>query len=82
MEPPLKVQCFTCHHGVREPRLLPDILLNAYKAEGTIRGDDIKALRDRYYGRAAYDFGEVALADVANGAIAAGQLPDAVRLLD
>jgi tetratricopeptide (TPR) repeat protein len=81
--PPLKVQCFTCHHGVREPRLLADILLTAYKAGGydsTITA--YKTLRDRYYGRAAYDFGEVALADVANGVIAAGQLPDAVKLLE
>ena len=38
------------------------------------------ALRDRYYGRAAYDFGEVPLADVASGLAAKGNANDANAL--
>jgi hypothetical protein len=38
-----------------------------------------RALRQRYYGRAAYDFGEVALADVAAALREKNRLADAVR---
>jgi tetratricopeptide (TPR) repeat protein len=83
LDPPVTVQCFTCHRGVREPRPLSEVLLTAYKAAGldsAIR--TYRSIRDRYYGRAAYDFAEVALADVANGVTRLGNIPDAVRLLE
>jgi hypothetical protein len=64
-EPPVRVECFTCHHGVRVPRTLQAELLTAYDSQGveglTAR---YRQLREQYYGRAAYDFGDVALADV------------------
>lgn len=81
VEPPLEVQCMTCHRGVTEPRMLQDVLLQAYAAGGL---DSTRAtydgLRRRYYGRAAYDFGEVPLIDVANRIRAQGSLADAVAL--
>lgn len=83
IEPPLEVECFTCHRGVTVPRKLQDVLLQAYASAGldstiaTYRG-----LRDRYYGRAAYDFGEVPLVDVANQVRAGGNLADAVALYE
>jgi tetratricopeptide (TPR) repeat protein len=79
--PATSVACFTCHHGVAVPRPLQQVLLGAYSSGGV---DSLKAtynaLRARYYGRAAYDFGEVALVDVANGVRASGALADALRL--
>lgn len=81
IEPRLDVECFTCHRGVTEPRRLQDALLEAHAAAGldsTIAR--YRELRDRYYGRAAYDFGEVALVDVANRVSAEANLADAVRL--
>lgn len=81
VEPRLEVQCMTCHRGVTEPRMLQDVLLQAYAAGGL---DSTRAaydgLRGRYYGRAAYDFGEVPLIDVANRIRAQGTLTDAVAL--
>jgi tetratricopeptide (TPR) repeat protein len=38
-----------------------------------------RALRTRYYGRAAYDFGEVPLADVGGALRARGKTADALR---
>jgi tetratricopeptide (TPR) repeat protein len=76
--PPVGVQCITCHRGVPQPRMLQDVLKARYDAGGvdsTIA--EYQRLRDRYYGRFAYDFGEVPLADVAE------QIPvdaDAMRL--
>lgn len=78
--PATSVGCFTCHHGITVPRPLQQVLLGAYSVGGV---DSVKAtynaLRARYFGRAAYDFGEVALVDVANN-IRAGSLADALRI--
>ena len=79
--PTAAVGCFTCHHGVAVPQTLQQLLLAAYAAAGV---DSVMAsyrtLRARYYGRAAYDFGEVALVDVANSVRSSGTLADALKL--
>jgi Flp pilus assembly protein TadD len=79
--PPITVTCATCHHGIAQPRPLQQVLLGAYDAGGT---DSLvsayRALRTRYYGAAAYDFGEVPLADVASTIGARGKPADAVRI--
>jgi len=80
-DPPVKVECMTCHHGVPQPRSLQDLLQQSYEHGGldsTIAR--YHALRDRYYGRAAYDFGEVPLADAAGRLWIDGHEADAVRL--
>jgi hypothetical protein len=82
-DPPIVVTCATCHRGVTEPRPLQQVLLAAYDGEGG--GVDsieatYRALRDRYYGRSAYDFGEVALVDVADVLRRRGRTADAVRV--
>jgi tetratricopeptide (TPR) repeat protein len=80
-DPPLRVECVTCHRGVREPRQLQEILLGAYAAAGLDSAMAVyRNLRQRYHGRAAYDFGEVALADVATAVAGQGELTDAERL--
>jgi len=81
--PALQVQCFTCHRGVTQPRTLQDVLNQAYRAGGidsTLAA--YHALRRQYHGRAVYDFGEVALIDVANPIAAAGDLTGAEQLLE
>jgi hypothetical protein len=60
------VSCITCHRGVTIPRQLRDILLET----AVRRGPDAsiaqyRELRERYYGRQAYDFGETTLLFVA-----------------
>jgi hypothetical protein len=80
-EPAIVVTCATCHRGVTQPRPLQQVLLIAYDRGGADSVEAAyRALRDRYYGRAAYDFGEVPLADVAAAVRARGSLPDAIRL--
>jgi tetratricopeptide (TPR) repeat protein len=79
--PTASVACFTCHHGIAVPRPLQQVLLGAYTGGGV---DSVtaayRALRARYFGGAAYDFGEVALVDVANTVRSSGTLADALRL--
>ena len=82
VDPPLEVQCVTCHHGATTPRQLEDVLTVAYDSGGvdsTIAR--YQALRGRYYGRAVYDFGEVALSEVARRAQDAHHTADAMQLL-
>ena len=79
--PTASVGCFTCHHGIAVPRTLQQLLVGAYAVGGV---DSVtsayRALRARYFGSGAYDFGEVALVDVANAVRSAGPLTDALRL--
>lgn len=81
--PAATVGCFTCHRGIAVPRPLQQVLLDAYSTGGV---DSVKAtyasLRARYFGRAAYDFGEVALVDVANRIRSTGSLADALRIYE
>ena len=81
VDPPVKVECITCHRGTTEPRTLQDVLRRDYQAGGvaalTVR---YRALRERYYGRSAYDFGEVPLADVGSEIWDAGKPDDGVSV--
>lgn len=62
----ITVTCFTCHHGANRPERLEDVLVRAWKAGGP---DSLLAsyrgLRKAWYGRAAFDFGEMTLVETA-----------------
>lgn len=81
--PPIRIECVTCHRGVTEPRLLQDILRAEYD-RGGIDSTLVRyqTLRDRYYGRASYDFGDAPLADLANQVRTVGNPSAATRLLE
>jgi tetratricopeptide (TPR) repeat protein len=78
--PQVNVACATCHRGVAVPRPLQQVVLSAYDSAGADSAIAVyRALRERYYGRAAYDFGEVPLADVGAALRARGKTADALR---
>jgi tetratricopeptide (TPR) repeat protein len=80
-EPPVVVACATCHRGVAEPRPLQQVVLAAYDRGGVDSAEaTYRTLRQRYYGRAAYDFGEVALADVGSTLRTRNHPADALRV--
>ena len=57
--PEVAVTCRTCHRGVSRPVPLATIKVDASKAGGAdSAARSYEALRERYYGRDAYDFGE------------------------
>ena len=58
----MRVACVTCHRGVKAPHTLPQLLTKALE-EGGVEAMAAKYgdLRQEYYGRAAYDFGEKTL---------------------
>lgn len=61
-----EVTCFTCHRGDSRPRRLEDVLVDAWRSGGP---DSLVAsyrdLRAAWYGRAAFDFGEMSLIETA-----------------
>ena len=82
-DPNVAVTCATCHRGITRPRSLIDELLLAYRKGGaTAASARFRELRERYYGDDAYDFGDVALTEVANIAQEAGDVPGALTLLE
>lgn len=58
----LQVQCITCHHGQARPQTLQQELQTAYHKGGIDTAvTRYKTLRQQYYGRGTFDFGEPAL---------------------
>lgn len=80
-QPPTTVECATCHRGVALPIPLPQLLLQA-DARGGVDSllSTYRTTRARYFGSAAYDFGEVQLSQVADELVARKRLPDALRV--
>jgi tetratricopeptide (TPR) repeat protein len=57
-----RVTCVTCHRGVAIPGQLPDILTKTALQKGPDAAvAQYRELREQYYGRQSYDFGEETL---------------------
>lgn len=81
--PGVDVTCGTCHRGVSRPVPLFSLLAEATLAGGADSGLRVyQSLRDRYYGRDAYDFGESSLSIAAFRVGRQHRVADALRLLD
>lgn len=79
-QPSVAVTCMTCHRGVSIPRPLDQVILTAYDSAGVDSAEaKYTALRERYYGRASYDFSDAALAAVSQSLLSRGKAADAVR---
>src|SRR6266511_4113192 len=60
--PNLQVTCATCHRGVSRPMPLATLIQETATSAGADSVTRLyRALRERYYGRDAYDFGEPSL---------------------
>jgi len=59
---PVNMWCHTCHHGRPRPMTLDEELAEQYRTKGLKAAlEDYADLRKKFYGRAAYDFGENSL---------------------
>ncbi len=78
-----QVSCETCHHGLNKPQTLQAAMADAVDAGGADSAVALyRALRSRYYGAGAYDFGEMGLTESARVvAQSAAQRPAAIALL-
>src|SRR5437773_10477992 len=78
----VEVTCQTCHRGVSRPMPLEQLIMETAQASGIDSATRAyRALRERYYGRAAYDFGEPTLDIAAFRLARAGKYDEAVAIL-
>jgi tetratricopeptide (TPR) repeat protein len=76
-----RVECATCHRGVTIPRRLGQLIAETLQYKGADAAvAQYRDLRNRYYGRGSYDFGEDELVNVARP-IASVRPDDAITLL-
>jgi tetratricopeptide (TPR) repeat protein len=74
--------CVTCHHGRPTPATLVEELGWTYETSGidsTLAS--YQALRTRYYGRNAYDFGDGSLVELGTNLSDKGKHDDAIRVM-
>lgn len=84
IEAPVKVECVTCHHGVKKPETLGAAMNRAMAKGGVEAGiERYRSLRSDYYGSAAYDFSPGTLVEIAGAHADAQKDPDgALKLLE
>lgn len=78
---PVNMWCHTCHRGRPRPTTLDEELAEIHAEEGidaTVAA--YRALRERFYGRGAFDFGENALNTLGYGLLDDGKAADAVAI--
>jgi tetratricopeptide (TPR) repeat protein len=81
-EPNVAVRCATCHGGVPRPEAIDLIVERLIEEEGVDFAEErYRALRERYYGSAAYDFREQPLVELADRLAGAGNADAAERML-
>ena len=73
--------CGTCHQGRPRPMTLEEALGEAYRKGGvTAATARYRELRERYYGRGAYDFGERSLDDFGSELLEKGDRDGAIAV--
>ncbi len=61
-DPPIEVNCATCHRGLSRPVTLAEEITRVYGEEGADAAvTHYRTLRERYYGSWSYDFSESSL---------------------
>lgn len=76
-----RVDCVTCHRGVPIPRPLTDVIWQTVVTEGApAAAAQYRDLRNRFYGKATYDFSELTLIAIGQR-LANARADDAVELL-
>jgi tetratricopeptide (TPR) repeat protein len=76
-----RIQCVTCHRGVPIPKQLTEIILRTLSESGAAAAvAQYRELRNQFYGRQSYDFGEETLLTVAQQ-VTQRKPDDAIALL-
>lgn len=80
-EPEVIVECATCHRGQSRPRMIDDVLREAY-ADGGVHAmiARYRELREQYYGSHTFDFRWFILRNLANELAGTGAVSDGAAL--
>jgi tetratricopeptide (TPR) repeat protein len=78
----VRVECATCHRGVPNPQLLPELLSQTMTGKGEAAAVALyRDLRQQYFGTEAYDFRESVLLDLGRQSLATQKPDDALAWL-
>jgi tetratricopeptide (TPR) repeat protein len=81
--PPIQAQCITCHHGLTKPRTLNSVLAEAVEQKGIDSAIALyHELRQKYYGGAQYDFGEISLNQLTEALLAQKKTKEALAIME
>ena len=73
--------CHTCHRGRPRPMTLGEELTEKFKADGADAAlSHYGVLREEFYGRGAYDFGEESLNEIGYAILGMGQIETAIKV--
>jgi len=82
-QPPVRVQCVTCHHGLTQPRTLNSVLADAIDQKGIDGATALyRELRQKYYGSGQYDFGETSLNQLCESLLAEKKNKEALAIME
>ena len=82
-QPPVRVQCVTCHHGLAQPRTLNSILAESMNQKGIDATIALyRDLRQKFYGGGQYDFGETPLNQLTESLLADNKNKEALAIME
>lgn len=82
-DPPVSIQCVTCHRGLSKPATLEAVLMRTIERSGVdsaIR--QYRGLRERSALNGYFDFTEWRVNELARHLVAAGKIPEAIAILE
>lgn len=82
-EPPVSVQCATCHRGLSKPTTIQEVLARTIEQSGVDSAiKQYRGLRERVAINGYYDFTEWRINELARHLVAAGKTAEAIAILE
>jgi len=82
-DPPIVVQCVTCHRGLVRPTTLESVLLKTIEQSGVDSAiKQYRGLRERVAINGYYDFTEWRINELARHLVLGGKIPEAIAILE
>ncbi len=82
-EPPVTVQCVTCHRGLSKPTTIQAVLMKTIEQSGVDSAvKQYRGLRERVAINGYYDFTEWRINELARHLVAAGKTAEAIAILE
>lgn len=82
-DPPVSVQCVTCHRGLSKPTTLQAVLMKTIEESGVDSAvKQYRGLRERVAINGYYDFTEWRINELARHLVAAGKVAEAIAVLE
>jgi hypothetical protein len=82
-DPPVTVQCVTCHRGLSKPATIQTVLMKTIEESGVDSAiKQYRGLRERTALNGYFDFTEWRINELARGLVAAGKTAEAIAILE